>query len=205
MSLEYVTMSVAAVLLYTAPIFVMLMSVVLFKEKLNLTKILSLALAFGGCIFTSGILGGIKGEFIGILMALGSGFFYALYSIFSRYAINRGYSSWTIVFYTFLFSSIGCSFISDWGNIAQVFASSPSVSLLYLGLGVITGFLPYIFYSMGLERLESSRASIIASFEPVGATILGFVFFKEVPDIFCIIGIVLVLSSIVILSIKKDK
>ena len=90
-ALNYTSLAVAAILLYTAPFFVMLMSLLLFKEKMNGKKILALILAFTGCVLVSGVGGDEKFSWIGILLGLGSGFFYALYSIFGRYAINRGY------------------------------------------------------------------------------------------------------------------
>ena len=85
------SLSVAAVFLYTAPAFVMLMSSFLFNEKLTGRKLVALLLAFFGCVFVSGAIGG-AGTLspAGICCGLGAGFGYALYSIFSRYAINRG-------------------------------------------------------------------------------------------------------------------
>ena len=197
-----VSLSTAAILLYTAPIFVMLMSLLLFKEKLTLVKVSALILSFGGCILVSGIGGDKIGDPIGIALAVASGFFYALYSIFSRFAIQRGYSALTIVFYTFLFCSAGCAFMADWGTIARVvFVPDWKIILLALGLGIITGFLPYVFYSSGLEHLESSRASIIASLEPVVGTLCGMIFFSEYPTVLGVVGIVLVLAAVTVLSV----
>ena len=203
-SMEYVSIATAGVLLYTAPTFVMLMSLVLFKEKLTANKILALILSFIGCALVSG-LGGGSSSLLGITLALASGFFYALYSIFGRYAIMRGYSSWTIVFYTFLFSSIGCAFLSDFGKITDIAFSSAQNGLLCLGLGLITGFLAYIFYSMGLEQIESSKASILASLEPVVGTVLAMIFFAEFPNLYGIFGIILVLGAIAMLSVTPKK
>lgn len=203
-SMEYVSIATAGVLLYTAPTFVMLMSLVLFKEKLTANKIIALILSFIGCALVSG-LGGGSSSLLGITLALASGFFYALYSIFGRYAIMRGYSSWTIVFYTFLFSSIGCAFLSDFGKITDIAFSSAQNGLLCLGLGLITGFLAYIFYSMGLEQIESSKASILASLEPVVGTVLAMIFFAEFPNLYGIFGIILVLGAIAMLSVTPKK
>ncbi|MBO5883674.1 MAG: EamA family transporter [Clostridia bacterium] len=203
-SIEYGTsLSVAAILLYTAPIFVMLMSLVLFKEKMTVVKLIALILAFGGCILVSGVAGDM-GNVTGIVLAIASGFFYALYSIFSRYAINKGYGSLTIVFYTFLFCTIGCSCLADWRTITSV-VLTPNIKiiLLCIGLGIITGFLPYVFYSRGLELMESSKASILASVEPVVGTLFGVFLFHEPLTLLGGIGIALVLGAVVLLSVKK--
>ena len=73
-------LSTAAILLYTSPIWIMLMSALFFHEKLNAKKLIALALAFAGCVLVSGISGdGIT--VMGLLLGLGSGLGYGLYSI----------------------------------------------------------------------------------------------------------------------------
>ena len=201
-ALNYTSLAVAAILLYTAPFFVMLMSLVLFKEKMNGKKVFALLLAFTGCVLVSGVGGDEDVSWIGILLGLGSGFFYALYSIFGRYAINRGYGAWTMTFYTFLFCAIGCAFLSDWQVIGSALGNGSTV-LWILGLGLVTAFLPYVLYSMGLESLESSKASILASVEPVVSALFGVFVFREALSAWGVLGIAMVLSAIVVLNVKK--
>ena len=201
-ALNYTSLAVAAILLYTAPFFVMLMSLVLFKEKMNGKKVFALLLAFTGCVLVSGVGGDESFSWIGILLGLGSGFFYALYSIFGRYAINRGYGAWTMTFYTFLFCSIGCAFLSDWQVIGSVMAADSANILWVLGLGFVTAFLPYVLYSAGLEHMESSKASILASVEPVVSALFGVFVFHETMSLWGVLGIVMVLGAIVVLNIK---
>ena len=201
-ALNYTSLAVAAILLYTAPFFVMLMSLFLFKEKMNSKKIFALLLAFAGCVLVSGVGGDTVFSWKGILLGLGSGFFYALYSIFGRYAINRGYGAWTMTFYTFLFCSIGCAFLSDWQVIGAVMSDGVYV-LWILGLGFVTAFLPYVLYSTGLEYMESSKASILASVEPVVSAVFGVVVFHEPLSLWGVLGIAMVLGAIVVLNIKR--
>ena len=202
-ALNYTSLAVAAILLYTAPFFVMILSLFLFKEKLNGKKILALLLAFTGCVLVSGVGGDTAFSWKGILLGLGSGFFYALYSIFGRYAINRGYGAWTMTFYTFLFCSIGCAFLSDWQVIGSTLTNDSSNILWVLGLGFVTAFLPYVLYSTGLEHMESSKASILASVEPVVSALFGVFVFHEPISALGILGIALVLGAIVVLNVKK--
>ena len=204
-ALNYTSLAVAAILLYTAPFFVMLMSLLLFKEKMNGKKVLALILAFSGCVLVSGVGGDETFSWIGILLGLGSGFFYALYSIFGRYAINRGYGAWTMTFYTFLFCSIGCAFLCDWQVIGTSFAADSSVAWWVLGLGFVTAFLPYVLYSIGLENMESSKASILASVEPVVSALFGVFVFHETLSVWGILGILMVLGAIVVLNVKFKK
>ena len=204
-ALNYTSLAVAAILLYTAPFFVMLMSLLLFKEKMNGKKVFALILAFTGCVLVSGVGGDEKFSWIGILLGLGSGFFYALYSIFGRYAINRGYGAWTMTFYTFLFCSVGCAFLCDWQVIGTSVQADNSVLLWVLGLGFVTAFLPYVLYSIGLENMESSKASILASVEPVVSALFGVFVFHEALSIWGILGILMVLGAIVVLNVKLKK
>lgn len=204
-ALNYTSLAVAAILLYTAPFFVMLMSLLLFKEKMNGKKVFALILAFTGCVLVSGVGGDEEFSWIGILLGLGSGFFYALYSIFGRYAINRGYGAWTMTFYTFLFCSVGCAFLCDWQVIGTSVQADNSVLLWVLGLGFVTAFLPYVLYSMGLESMESSKASILASVEPVVSALFGVFVFHETLTAWGILGILMVLGAIVVLNVKLKK
>ena len=204
-ALNYTSLAVAAILLYTAPFFVMLLSLLLFKEKMNGKKVFALLLAFTGCVLVSGVGGDTAFSWKGILLGLGSGFFYALYSIFGRYAINRGYGAWTMTFYTFLFCSIGCAFLSDWQVIGSVMAASSANLFWVLGLGFVTAFLPYVLYSTGLEHMESSKASILASVEPVVSALFGVFVFHETLSLWGILGITMVLGAIIVLNVKKKQ
>ena len=83
-TIQRASLSTAAILLYTSPVFVLLLSVPLFGEKLTKKKILCLMLAITGCALSSGLAGGMALSPMTLLFGLGSGFGYGLYSIFSR-------------------------------------------------------------------------------------------------------------------------
>lgn len=196
-------LSAAAILLYTAPIFVMLMSLLFFREQLTPRKILALALAFGGCCLVSGIGSATSALSLwGLLLGLGSGFGYALYSIFSRVSLNQGLPSITITNYTFLFAALGGAFFTDFSAVAQAFSR---YGIRLLGLLVvyciITTVLPYLLYTAGLTYVENGSASVMASVEPVVATVLGLLVYREAPTISAVLGMVLVLGALALLSV----
>ena len=198
------SLAVAAILLYTAPAIVMLLSFFLFKEKLSTIKIISLILTFVGCVLVTGVVGqnmSLSGK--GTLVGLGAGLGYALYSIFSRYALERGYQSLTITFYTFLFASLGSVFITDYRNVFFVATDSGVNLLLCISFGIVCTVLPYLSYTLGLKYIENGKASIIASIEPVTATFLGFFIFHEKLSIACIFGVFLVLFALVLCNLKE--
>ncbi len=201
------SMAVAAILLYTAPIMVVLLSAVLFHEKLNRKKVGAMLVAFLGCVLVTGIVGGtgLTISPTGILIGLGSGLGYALYSIFGRYALERRYHSFTISFYTFLFASISTLIIVPI-NVTMDKLINTNVSehlLLAAGLALFATVLPYILYTIGLSGVENGKASIMASVEPVVAALLGIIVFKERLTVIGILGMILVLLAVVLLNQKE--
>lgn len=201
--MQETSLSVMGVLLYTSPAVIMILSIILFHEKLTKGKLLALFMTFAGCCLVSGLGSDASVSLKGLLLGLGAGFFYALYSIFSRFAIDRGYSSWTITFYTFLFCMLGGALFADWGAIAGAIEADATILLWMLGTGFVTAFLAFGFYTKGLEGMEPSRAGILASTEPVVGTLFGTFVFHEPLTLANIAGIVLVLGGIVVLSAKK--
>lgn len=194
-AMDYMSLSAAAILLYTA---------LLFKEKLTGQKLAAMLLAFAGCCLVSGIGGGTTITPIGLLLGLASGVCYALYSIFSRFALNRGYSNLTINFYSCLLATIGATVAGGTEYLNIITASAPNLGFAF-ATGLVTCFLPYLLYTRGLEGLENGKASIMASVEPVVATIVGVVIYKEALTAMSAAGIVLVLAAIVLLNIKLGK
>lgn len=199
------SLSVAAVLLYLAPVIVVLISAVLFKEKITWIKMLACLLAFGGCVLVSDLRGGSI-PFPALLTGFLSAFGYAMYSIFSRLAMDRGYHSYTILLYTFWLSILGVAPFSDIpGTFAAVNAGGWQAWLMVLVMGVLTAVLPYAFYTLGLSGLEAGKASVMASIEPVVATLLGAAVFREIPSLLGGLGMLLVLGGVVLLNVRFKK
>ena len=193
------SLSVAAVMLYTAPVFVMLLSAFLFHEKITGKKILALIMTVLGCVFVTGVIGDAASLSLrAILFGLGAGLGYALYSIFSRYALQRGYHSFTISLYTFFFASLAALPLVDPGRILSVAASGPFMLFFSIVCGLVTTAVPYIVYNFGLSSMENGKAAIIASIEPVVATLIGFFVFHETLTLGNLAGILLVLGAIAV-------
>lgn len=197
-------LSTAAILLYTSPFWIMLMSVLFFREKLNAVKILALIMAFGGCVLVSGISGeGIT--IVGLLLGLGSGIGYGLYSILGTIAL-KSYSPYTVTTYTFVIAAVGSWFICRPKDMFTKFAVAPNLLWLIFFCfltALITAVIPFLFYTLGLHMVEASKAGILATVEPMVATIIGIVFFSEQLTIFSGLGILLILVAVIILNLKK--
>lgn len=196
---QYCSLAVAAILLYTAPTFVVIMSAILWKEPVTKQKLLALAVAFLGCAAVSGIFsGGLSVTPLGFLLGLGSGFFYATYSIFGRYALAH-YQPMTVTYYTFVFAGLSSLLVTQPLQVASAVFSDGRLLLLGLGLIGISTVIPYIFYTRGLAQVESGKASILASIEPVVAALAGVIAFGEPMTAAVVLGLGCILISVYIL------
>lgn len=192
------SLAVASILLYTAPSFVVILSAMLWKEPVTKKKLLALALTLVGCACVCGVFdGGLTVTFTGILLGLGAGFFYALYSVFGRYALAH-YSSMTVTVWTFIFAGPASLVMLRPAEMRAAF-TAPSVWLLAAGLVVFSTVAPYILYTRGLARVESGKASIMASLEPVVAALAGVLIFGEPMGLLTLLGILCVLAGVYIL------
>ena len=198
-------LSTAAILLYTSPIWIMLMSVLFFREKLNRRKLLALALAFAGCVLVSGISGnGISP--IGLLIGLGSGIGYGLYSILGTVALRK-YSPYTVTAYTFLFAAAGSWLICNPGDMVSKFSAAPDLGYLLFFCcltALATAVVPFLAYTLGLQTVEASKAGIIATIEPMVATLVGIAFFSEALTVLSGLGMLLILGAVILLN-RKDR
>ncbi len=204
-SMNYIDLSTAAILLYTAPSIVMVISFFVFGEKFSRSKVLALIMAFAGCILVSGM-GSAAIPAKGFLLGLGAGLGYALFSIFARFSLNRGYDSLTINFYSCLLAAAGAMIIWGPAPTLEICFSSGSNMLWCFATGFVSCFLPYLFYTVGLNGMETGKASILASLEPVVATLVGIFIFAQPLSLMSAAGVALVLGAIVVLNIKpKEK
>lgn len=194
--------SIAVSLLYTSPIFVMLFSALLFKERVNATKIVAIIATVVGCALVSGMVGSsAKMSAKAFVIGICAGLFYALYSIFGRYATEK-YHPLTITFYTFVFASIGFWFIASPITTISTLIKSPKSILVVIISGIICGILPYIFYTIGLKSLDTSVAGVLVAVEPLVGSVVGIIVYNESKNALKLIGIILILASIVLLNIK---
>ena len=201
-AIRMMTMSEAAILLYTSPIWVVLMSALFFHEKVTRRKLLALTLAFAGCALVSGLGGGALKP-VGILVGIGSGIAYGLYSILGSVALRR-YPAEAVSAYTFFIAAIAVLAISRPVELVQKFASADGLAgliLLTLATGAVTAFVPFLIYTIGLNRVQASHAAILATVEPLVATVLGILVYHEQLRTATLLGIACILGAILALNV----
>lgn len=204
-AIEEVSLSVAVILLYTGPAFVAILARIVFGEPLTARKLAALLLTLVGCALAIRLIP-FTDEHIswyGLIVGLGAGFGYALYSIFGKQALKK-YHSKTVITYTFVFASFFMVPFNSWTFEVTQF-ESVSVWLLIVGLGIFPTALAYLLYTSGLSMLESSKASITTTIEPVIATLVGVFFFQEALTGYQVLGMALVLAAVIIIQVRKKK
>lgn len=204
-AIRLMTMSTAAILLYTSPIWVMVLAIIFLKEKFTIQKLIALILAFAGCVLVSGF--GGKVTVVGILVGLGSGLGYGLYSIFGTFALKK-YSPYTVTCYTFLIAGLGSIFVSnpvDLVSKISAIENKPALFGFVLLTAVVTAVIPFLLYTLGLNMTTAGKAAVLATVEPAAATLFGFFVMKETVGPVAIAGILLVFAAIIVLSLRKKE
>ena len=201
-----IDLSLSTLLQMTAPYYVLVISLFLFRERITLMKILAMLVAFIGCIFVTGVItGGMHSlDFVGVASALISGLFFGLYTIGCKLGSDKGYKPVTTMMYTFLFASL---MTIPFANDVKVVESFVDVHLILgvLSLGILMTLIPFFVSTWGVQKLEASKVSLISVMEVITACIVGYFLFDEEMTVLNIIGMSLVVASIVIMDLKINR
>ena len=200
--------AVAVILLYTAPLFVMIMSLFFFKEKMTVQKMVAFVIAIVGCALVSGIASGSRISALGIFLGLMSGFTYSLYGIFTSIFMKENKDTLTFTALSFFFAAIGALVISKPWEIVKFTLEVENIPLtlvMYLLLAVCTAVIPFFLYSKGIEGVKPDVASILAFSEPLMACVFGTAVLGQDMDVYGVIGIVCVCAAIVVLNVNFKK
>ena len=200
-SISYSSVSVAVMLMYTAPVFVAAYSVAFLGEKLTRSKIVSIVLVIVGCALVSGILNGVAYSLTGIAFGLLSGIMYSSYNIIARIAMMNKSNSLSATLYCFTTMGIISLVAGDIGGITQIACADFAVTLpLMIGIGICTCVIPYFLYTLALRYIPAGTASAIGILEPISATVFSVAFFNEKLTLSGFCGIIFVLFAVFILS-----
>lgn len=203
-AIELSTLPIATALLYTAPAFVTIISFFLFKEPLTRIKIISLITTLIGIALVVGLIPlNIEAlQIASIIFGLGSGIGYALYSIFSKFALKK-YSSLTITTYTFVVAGITLLPFFPYKEKASMLLD-PIILFYAFGLGFLPTAVAYIIYTYGLNQTEASKASIFTTIEPVVATLIGITIFQEPFTIIQAIGMACIITAVILMQVYDE-
>lgn len=206
-SVDRVSLSLAAVLLSLSPVFMLVLARALFGERITSRKVVCMLACIVGCVMVSGVLDGagqISAQ--GVFAGLAAAFFYALYGIISKRVSTEGYSTYTTLFYSLLISTAILIPFSDL-DVVCGFASQGAYGIGYLLVhAAVVSFLPYIFYTMAMARIEAGTASLLAACgEPTAAAVFGILVFAEIPTPAMLLGMIIAIVSMAIMCMPQKQ
>ncbi len=205
LSIGATSISTAVMLMYTAPIYVMIYSVIFFKEKFSVLKLLSVIFMFVGCALVSGIIGTSGFSVYGIIMGILAGISFAVYNVANKISAKKDCDSTSATLYSFAFMSLSALIVSKPLEIPHIIANDLFPVLpLSVALGIVTCVLPYFLYTISMRSLDASTASALGTIEPMAATLYSVIIFNEKLSIYSVIGISLILAAVIMLG-KNEK
>ncbi|PWB87405.1 DMT family transporter [Methanobrevibacter thaueri] len=203
-SMNTVPLSLAAVLLSIAPIYVLIFAYVLFREKITSKKVICMVLAILGCVLMTGVLESDLSSIplFGILSGIGAGLFWAIYLMASKKSIEDGNHTYTILIYCTVFLSLALIPFTDFNQIGNFVGIDPLPAVIFLIIHSTFSFaLPYIFSTVSLKYMDSGTSSIFLSgAEPFAALIFGLLIYSEIPSLLMFCGFLLTVGAMTILS-----
>ncbi|WP_088186692.1 DMT family transporter [Desulfosporosinus sp. FKA] len=205
LSIKHMSVIITNILLYTYPLMVVLMSALIFKEKISFVKGATLLIAFFGCLLVIDVtnMSGQKISMSGLFYAVVSALFYALYNINGQYLSEKS-SPFTV--------SVCTTIICLFATIAiyppiNVISCHSQLALWTVGLGtamLCTG-VPLFCYQKGLSLLGASRASILSTIEPAITTLLASFLLGETLTSEQLLGGLLIICGGLLLKLDKLK
>ena len=202
-SIQASSVSMAVVLMYTAPVFVMIYSVLFMGEKFTSRKLISLVLVMVGSCLVSGVVGGFICSAKGIIFGFGAGLSYSAYNIITKIEMRHKLNPISASMYSFIFMAVVSLVCSQPLDIVKVTDSASAVINMVL-CGLCTCVMPYFLYTLSLRTLPVGTASTFGIVEPMAATLLSVMVLGERLNLSSLTGIVLILTAVFLLSRIKE-
>lgn len=192
-----------ALLLYLAPVLVTIAAALLLGEPLTRRKLGSIGLSLAGLALVVGVYrrDDLATSPLGIALGLASAVCYGAYSVMGKPLLAR-YPATTVLAYHLLAGTTGLVAFRVLAN-DGAWPSPATIALIGGYNGVFTTLVPIALYTIGLSRLPSSEASLLAMWEPAVAMLLATTLLNEALTLPQVVGALLILSSVVLLSLPS--
>ena len=190
-------------ILFLYPTFVIFLAWAFLKRRAGSREISASGLAYGGIVVvTHGTTGVAHGSLTGILLVLGSGFFYALYLLGVEDLVKRVNPLWltSVVMITATLAIMIQSVA-----IGSLHLDKINGKVLELGIlmGIFSTAVPTFLMSLGIAYIGASRAAILSFLGPVATLFLAMIFLGERVSAQEALGSVMVFAGVILISLKK--
>ncbi len=194
----------AVILLYAYPSIVTISSIFLLSEKLTREKAIALPLTFIGAIFVVGaqdLEKGFEFDAVGVLLGLYTAAAGAFYYIYGKKFLEK-YTANTIVLYLTLFSLPTLFLIANPFDLMQTKLPYDAWAYIFL-IGLLPGAVGPLVSMIALKHIQASRASIVASIEPIAAVVIAFLVLSETISVLQGVGVGLVFLGVLMLRLRE--
>lgn len=190
--------ALASILLYTAPVWVALLSWLFLRERMTARKLAALAVATAGVAGIAVAGGGdVRLSAAALGWGLASGFTYALYYLFGKRYFAL-YPTATLFVWALPVGALAMLPLVEW---------APKSGTAWAALaftGLVPTYLAYICYSAGLRRVEATRASVVATVEPVVAAVGAYLLWGERLSVAGYLFAAVVLAGVLLMVGERD-
>lgn len=202
---KHTTLANAALSYYFAPVFVIIMSPVVLKEKISLKKVICISIALLGMFFIVQSSGSSSTEYnhlLGISYGIIAAAFYAALMLTNKFIKNMNGLETTVLQLSFAtLMLIPYVFVTEGVNLFGITASS-GVFLVILGV-IHTGVGFYLFF-YGMKGLKGQSIAALSYIDPITSLVVSVIIFSENMTLLQIIGTVLLLGSTFISEMNKN-
>ena len=201
-SYRFLPIGLATMFHFIYPVLVTVFMAVAYKEKISVLKAFAIVLAIAGLCLILDLSGNMSLK--GVILALSSGFAYAIYVIANRKSSYKDLPALVIVLYSSVFNFIPVAVYQAASG--RIFIPSTGWELLLIaGNGLICGLFAFFMLILGIRRIGASNAAIANMFEPMTALVAGVVIFGDSIELRAYIGCVMVLLAILLIAIRKNE
>ncbi len=204
-AISQIDVGIAIALQYTAPSMIVIYSAFFLGKKINRNTIIAILLALAGCYLVVGAyqVNWIDLNWNGILGALFSAMVFAFYTLYGKKGLQK-YPASTVFFYVVLFAALFWNIINPPFNLVGK-GLSWSVWVGIMAIAIIGTLIPFGLFFMALKKLDPIRLSVTSTLEPIFATITAFFFLGEALSNWQIIGGLLIVASVILMTMTKEK
>ena len=204
-SIKYLPASLAAMLLYTYPAIVSVLSFILGDEAYSWQKGLALTVCFAGLLLVLGVSFSNVSS-LGFFFGLGASLVYSIYIVVGNRLVKNVDP---IITTLYVCASAAMVFVlAGVANNSLIFNLPPQGWMAIVGIALLATIVGIMGFFAGMSRIGATNASIISTMEPVITVLLSVVLLDEKITLLQVGGGILILSGILILQLwagNKDK
>ena len=198
------TVSIATLSYYIAPVFIVILSIIVLKEKITRKKILCIIVAIIGLLLVLDIknLGNIgDNNLLGIIYSVLAAVFYAIVVILNKFIKKLSGSKVTIV--QLLVSTIILMPFTILNSTRSLMSLDMLSLFLLLLVGIVHTGIAYLLYFSSVKQIEGQSIAILSYMDPIFALVIAGLFLGEKMTLIQLFGGILILGSAYVSESKK--